>query len=199
MMERQGFDMENLPPPDDDDDSEDDWPEPPLNETAAERSARRTGEVARRAEVLDEIAELQQTIEDRLRHGVSEADVAGDQARLEAYQDELTFILEEEEEPILVASSPSVASLPFDPRADFERALAELSEDERELVAAIQREETQTAIADRLGITQSAVVKREAKLRAKLNPIHRRLFGHDWSILERGRIAGRQGRRRRQE
>ena len=199
-----GFDMENLPPPDDDfDDGRDDWVEPPLTETPAERAERLKREAEQHAETEAEIRDLRDTIEDRRRHGASEKSLAFDRSRLGSLENRLDLgdpYEDDEAEPILVEPAPTAARSgarpsPFE---EFKRALAdELTDDERELLEAIRREEPQASIAARLGLSQGAVSKREERLRRKVNPIHRRLLGGDYSMLERSRIPGRPGRRRK--
>jgi hypothetical protein len=195
----QGFDIENLPPPDDDDyDWGDDW-DAPLTETAEERAERVERQAARRVEVNQEIIDLRQTIEDRRRHGAAAVDLQAEETRLAAL--EMQFHLGDpyellDDEPVLVEQA--AVKPRSDPLADFRAALeTALSEDEHALLEAVRREEPQASIAARLGISQGAVSKREAHLRMKVNPIYRRLFGTDYSIIDRSRIPGRQGRRRK--
>jgi hypothetical protein len=169
-----------------------------MRETGQRRIKRLERSAARRADIDAEITDLRYTIEDRRRHGAADPDLLVDDRRLEGLQDQLESYDEyedEEQEPIL-GDAPRRSA--FDPAADFARALqAELTDDERDHLEALLRGDRQSVIASRLRISQGAVSKRQIRLRQKVNAIHQRVFGRDYSLIDRSRIAGRQGRRRR--
>lgn len=173
----------------------------PETETQEERQRRRERDAEAWARLQADIADLEATIDDRLRHGATEQSVGADRARLNALrQEEDNAEYDEyEDEPLLVEAPKPRTAPDFDPAAAFQVALeAELTPDELAHWRLYYQQARSADIATALGVSQGAVSKREPKLVAKVDAIHVRHFGHSYPAQVTDRAQwGRPGRRRK--
>lgn len=169
--------------PEEDDFDFDDLPD--LPESEADRAARKAEEEREVERLTGEIKDLEERIADRRRYGATDESLADDLGRLGALRDSLESIEVEAEyadERQLelqteYATTPKPPPRPG-PWQAYQAALrAELTTDELRHWQAYSAGTDQAGIVRMLGITQGAVSKREAKLKAKVAAIHMHHFG----------------------